>query len=134
MKFNKHTQFVYSYIQKNYASHFSLKKLEQSTSVSSTYLNALFKKDIGQSIYSFLTEIRIKKAQNLLAEQTMSINAIATKVGFKSLRSFEIAFAKQLGITPTDYIKRIKNKNVVLWVDHDTRAIYSDSDDHFPKN
>ena len=127
-RYNKYTEFVYSYLQKNYSSPFSFKPLEESTNLSQRYLNSLFKKDIGQSIYSYLTTLRLNKAIELLNEQSMSISSIAKKVGFNNLRSFELAFAKMFNLSPTEYISNLKKKNVILWVDNDTRQVHSNED------
>ena len=55
---------------------------------------------------------RLKKAAELLAEETYKIYEIANMVGFSSQSNFARSFQKQFGITPTEYMnsKHTDNK------------------------
>lgn len=56
---------------------------------------------------------KLKKAAELLAEESHNINTVAEIVGYSSLRIFVRNFQKQFGITPSEYVQsnktRIKN-------------------------
>lgn len=91
------------YIESNYASDISLKMLSVAFKVNSTYLGQLFKKETGEMFSSFLTNIRIEKARQLLVESNLNANEIALKVGYTNPNYFYYSFKKQTGKFPTDY-------------------------------
>ncbi|MES2890977.1 MAG: response regulator [Bacteroidota bacterium] len=55
---------------------------------------------------------KLKKAAELLAEGSHSINSIADIVGYNSVRVFVKNFQKQFSMTPAEYLQSDKMKNV----------------------
>jgi len=51
----------------------------------------------------YLRDIRLRRAAELLRQGGMSIDSIASKVGFASRSYFSRAFHEQFGCSPTDY-------------------------------
>lgn len=51
----------------------------------------------------YITEVRIKKAKNMLAYDNISVNEIAEKCGFSSSHYFSRIFKKEVGLTPLEY-------------------------------
>ena len=125
-RYNRYIQYVLSFIQKNYGNDITVKQLAENLNLSPVYLNTVFKKEIGVSVQEHLISVRIKKAQNLLVEQTLTVGAIAKKVGYKTLRSFEVAFLKRVGVSPTEYQKNHKPNGFVLWKHHQDGSIAVD--------
>jgi len=52
---------------------------------------------------SYLTEYRISKSIELLADSSRSMTEIAWKCGFSGSSYFTETFRKRLGCTPTEY-------------------------------
>ena len=125
-KYNRHIQYVLSFIQKNYGNQISVAQIAQNLDLSPVYLNSVFKKELGKSIQEHLISVRIEKAKNLLLEQTQTIGTVAKKVGYKTLRSFELAFLKRVGISPTAYQAQHKLDGFVLWKNHQDGSIAVD--------
>ncbi len=125
-RYNRYVQYVLSFIQKNFGNDISIKQIAENLDLSPVYLNSVFKKEIGQSIQEHLISVRIEKAQKLLAEQNLAISAISKKVGYKNLRSFEMAFLKVVGVSPTEYQKQHKLGGFVLWKHHQDGSIAVD--------
>lgn len=77
--------------------------------MNSDYLGRLFKKEIGKNFSTYLIELRIKKAIELIEDlETVRIFEIANKVGFgNNPRYFGQVFKKHTGVTPTDYKQRL---------------------------
>lgn len=125
-KYNRYIQYVLSFIQKNYGNEISVAQIAQNLDLSPVYLNSVFKKELGKSIQEHLISVRIEKAKNLLLEQTQAIGAVAKKVGYKTLRSFELAFLKRVGVSPTSYQAQHKLDGFVLWKNHEDGSIAVD--------
>ena len=69
------------------------------------YLNRVFKKQTGFTIFGYLNTIRINKAKELLLAGTMKAYEIARMVGFNDEYHFSKAFKKSVGQTPTQFVQ-----------------------------
>lgn len=74
--------------------------------VSPAYFSTTFKKQIGQSFISFVTEIRMNEAKRLLETTEEKTYVITSKVGYLEANYFSYAFKKYFGISPTRYRKQ----------------------------
>ena len=70
-----------------------------------TTLKKSFKGVYGIPIYQYQKDLRLQKAQQLLMDTTLSISAIAAKVGYANTTKFSLAFKKRFGIAPTKFKK-----------------------------
>ena len=57
----------------------------------------------------YINSLRLVDAVNMLGNENASITEIAYASGFSTLRTFNRAFLKYYGVTPSEY-KRIKNR------------------------
>lgn len=83
-------------------------KLAKEINTNSKYLSTIINKEFGKNFVNFINEYRITEAkQNLKSEKfkNYTIEALGQHVGFKSKSSFNIAFKKYTGKTPTEYLK-----------------------------
>lgn len=71
------------------------------------YLNRIFKKQTGQTIFAYLTKVRIAKAKMLLTSGNLPICTIARQVGYEDIYYFSNVFKKQTGYSPTRYRKMV---------------------------
>ena len=86
----------------------TLASLANKLGVSYGYLSTIFVKNIGKSFKTCLVEVRMDKARELLISRQYKIYEIADKVGYSSSRYFTDAFKKYFGISPVDYIARLR--------------------------
>jgi len=77
--------------------------------LSETYLSAHFKEYTGETFYSFLQNIRIDKAIDLLTSSQLSIHEISVNVGYSSYNTFSKAFKRKTGINAGDYRKSMRS-------------------------
>lgn len=73
-------------------------------------LSLLINHQLGQHFYDFVNTYRIENAMNMLKDETKSkvtILEILYEVGFNSKSSFNTAFKKHTGTTPTLYRKNL---------------------------
>lgn len=69
------------------------------------YLANVFKKETGISPKQYLSNLRIKKAKELLLETKDSVSLISQSVGFTDSLSFSKFFKKETGGSPLQYRK-----------------------------
>ena len=69
------------------------------------YLNKIFKKIMGKTIFVYLNEIRIQHACKLLATTSMKVAAIGYRVGYQDEYYFSKVFKKYTGVSPGQYEK-----------------------------
>jgi AraC-like DNA-binding protein len=96
-----------------FITNFSIYTLADLTQSNQKYVSDAINSVLNKNFRSFLNEYRIKEAQRLLSEPDalkFSINAVATKIGFKSPTAFRNTFKELTGVTPSFYLKSIHNQ------------------------
>lgn len=96
-----------SYLQANYQHAISIEKLESIAYMGKTKLSFLFKQRYGMSIMEYLRAQRIQHARVFLADASMTIDEVASMVGYQNQGSFSERFKLETGMTPTEYRKSI---------------------------
>jgi AraC family L-rhamnose operon transcriptional activator RhaR len=96
---------VIHYLDQNFNQAISLSDVSRFSGWSSRHLQRLFLKHTGQSFGSFLQNLRIQKSCEMLRSSSLKIGLISELVGYRSVDSFNIAFKKTVGLTPTEYRK-----------------------------
>lgn len=92
------------FINENYTdADMSLNKAACAANVSANHFSALFSQEMDQTFIEYLTELRMKKAKELLRCTDMRSGQIALKIGYKDSHYFSFLFKKTQGCTPSDY-------------------------------
>lgn len=91
------------YIEEHYKEKIVLEDLASLVDLNPIYFSVLFKNETGLNFSSYLTEVRMEKAKNLLCNTNETISAIAEAVGYKDARYFSQTFTKIVGIKPILY-------------------------------
>lgn len=63
----------------------------------------LYKQNYGETPHGFLTRLRIERAKILLARGEHNVTEACFEVGFSSLGSFSVLFARHVGLAPSEY-------------------------------
>ena len=82
--------------------------LSEKTKIPSRELSVLINQELGQHFFDFINLYRIEEAMGILKDRTKkkhTILEILYEVGFNSKSSFNTAFKKHTGKTPTNYRK-----------------------------
>jgi len=90
------------FIDENYDESIGLEEISQQAFLSRFHFHRLFTQIYRSTPHRYLTQRRIEKAKELLAENK-AINEVCNKVGFESLGSFSALFKKEIGFAPTHY-------------------------------
>lgn len=96
---------VLAYIDQHYAEDLSLDTLAQLIPLSKSYLMFYFKRITGTSIVTYITQIRIRNACELLLSTSKQVVQIAMECGFDNLSNFNRQFKKHTGCSPSVYRK-----------------------------
>ncbi len=98
---------VSDYISSHFCEEISLDRLAEMFSVSRSYLSRSFKEVSGFGISEYVNMLRIRRAQDLLAEGRLSISAVSEAVGFENPSYFGRVFQKHLAISPSQYRREV---------------------------
>ena len=90
---------------------FDVNFIASGLSMSRSKLYSKIKTLTGKSIVEFILSCRLRKAAQLLTEQTLSIQQIMDEVGIESPSYFSRAFKKEFGQSPTDFLAKHKASN-----------------------
>ncbi|RDY31985.1 response regulator [Lachnotalea glycerini] len=107
-KNNFAVKHVIDYILENYADkEINIQILASVVYLTPTYLSNLFKKKTGVTIGQYITEIRLKKAEELLNNPRLKLYQIADMVGYEDANYFAKLFKKKTGMMPSEYRENI---------------------------
>ena len=87
---------------------FFSKKVEDlvaETNYNHSYFLKMFKKQTGQTLISYITELRMNHATQLLLMSNMTVIQIANTLGYNSPSFFTQKFRQYFNVTPEQYRK-----------------------------
>ena len=93
------------YINIHYQSDISLSFLSSILGANTTALCRKFKEETGETIFQYLTHLRIEAASKMLRTTKRSISEIAYHCGFNTLPHFNRKFKELMGMSPKDFRK-----------------------------
>lgn len=102
VSFHKVQQLL-NYLNVNYPEEISGAGIEEQFAWNFDYLNRVFKKSVGKTVFSYLGEIRIRHAMRLLETTSMKASAVGYQVGFQDESYFSKVFKKYTGLSPGQY-------------------------------
>ena len=94
---------VAHYIRLNYNKPFSQFACAQLFFINKNYMCRKFKNTFHISMVSYLNQIRIDRAKELLANPGIKIKDVANLVGYEDEKYFSRQFHKNTGISPNEY-------------------------------
>ncbi len=99
------------YIDNSYHEKIDLNKISDQAHFSKYHFLRLFKSAFGKSPHKYLTEVRLLAAKKMLTEGK-SIKATCFGVGFDSVPSFTILFKKHCGLTPNEFVDKVRTHDL----------------------
>ncbi len=101
---------ICDFITKNCQQPLTLNFVAKQAGFNPYYFSRIFKKVSGYNFVEYLAIQRIKRAQMLLANVSLSMTEIAYQSGFKSISTFNRTFLQQKGCSPSQYRKYYLNE------------------------
>jgi len=81
----------------------SLNEVAAQVNLSPSHFSVVFSQETGQTFKEYLTEVRIKKAKELLRMTTLRSAEISYQVGYSDPHYFSYVFRKNTGATPSEF-------------------------------
>ncbi|MBQ6946324.1 MAG: helix-turn-helix domain-containing protein [Ruminococcus sp.] len=104
-------KYVMNYINHNFTEELSLDTLAEIAGYSKFHFSRLFKKYNNMSCVQYISCKRIKMAEQLLCDPTISITEIAMRSGFLSLTTFNRIFKAHKNCTPSEFRRLYKTSD-----------------------
>jgi len=98
-----------SFINGNLKQKINLKEIAQQNFLSYVQFSRRFQKVTGATPQDFVTAMRLKRAQSLLAETDLSIGEVGENCGFPNAYYFSNFFRKHSGFSPSQYRNTIRS-------------------------
>jgi Response regulator containing CheY-like receiver domain and AraC-type DNA-binding domain len=99
---------VKEYINDHLTDNLSLIQISGAVYYNPSYLSRLFKSKTGMNLFEYISDIRLKKAEELLLTTEIKVNEMALQIGFSSPNYFYQFFRRSKGITPQEYRDRYR--------------------------
>lgn len=96
---------ILAYCAERYTEPLNLDILSNALHLNKYYISHIFKERMGISFPDFINSLRVEHACGLL-EKGSSMTEVAYSSGFSSIRSFNRAFSKNMGMAPRDYVRQ----------------------------
>lgn len=94
------------FLQRNFSRQLTNTEIANFCSCSESSLCHLFKKHTGVSLHTYINDLRISCAKELLAVSNQSVSSVASKAGFPDYNYFAICFKKKTGVSPSEFRKK----------------------------
>ena len=97
---------IQEYVRTHYMQEISMQDAARAMNYSDSYFCKLFKQCFDQNFTTYLTDVRIREAKRLLADQGMSVRDVGLNVGYGDSRYFSRVFKRMTGMLPSEYRDR----------------------------
>ncbi|MDR0949990.1 MAG: AraC family transcriptional regulator [Lachnospiraceae bacterium] len=94
---------AFEYLDSHFTENLTLEKVASTAGFSKFHFSRMFKQCSGHNFYDYLCYRRIKSAESLLLNPSLSITEIALQSGFSSLSTFNRTFKRTKNCTPSEY-------------------------------
>jgi AraC-like DNA-binding protein len=96
-------------MHESFEKNWTLQQLAATAGMSRSLYCREFKRLVGETPLSYLTNWRILKSKEILSESKENISEVANRVGYQSEAAFNRLFKAKVGETPASYRRRILN-------------------------
>lgn len=104
---NKLAEDIIKILKENVTSKLTINQIASKMNYSKAYIFRQFKTSMGMSIMDYYISLKIKTAKELISKSDYSIKEISDRLSFDTPNYFSKTFKKIVGITPSQYKKRI---------------------------
>jgi two-component system, response regulator YesN len=108
--YRKEVNTIINYIKKNIDSKLTLRSIAKCVNMNESYICRMFKNETGKSIFNYINESKVNKAQELLKDHCSVVKDVAIAVGIDDQLYFNRVFRKYTGVSPTQYKLKIVGK------------------------
>lgn len=95
-------------IEERYSENLTVADIAAGVYLSPTYVRLLYKQETGETLFEYLTKVRIDKAKNMLRDPQNKFYEVCYAVGYTDPSHFSKLFKKMTGSTPSAYREQQK--------------------------
>ena len=101
---------IVTYVEEHYAdTDLSRASVAEAFSLSEAYVSQFFKEQAGETLGTYIQDLRLREARRLLAEGAIPVKDIGERVGYATYPTFARAFKKAFGVSATDFRGQSRN-------------------------
>ncbi|MBR2861229.1 MAG: helix-turn-helix transcriptional regulator [Clostridia bacterium] len=94
---------VLQYCAAHYKEPITIESIAKSLHISRSTISHIFSSRLSINFCDYINSLRLLEAEQLLKNKNYSITEISYKCGFSTIRTFNRAFLKRYGISPSEY-------------------------------
>ena len=99
---------VQRFVEEHYADRITLKNAADIACLEEKYFSTYFHSKTGVRFVEWITWVRIAHAMELLRREDKPISVVSEATGYCDLRTFERAFKKRTGMSPTAFKRSVR--------------------------
>lgn len=110
---NRHSDLVnrvVHIIDQRYMENLTIGSIANEVFVTQNYICLIFKREMGITLNTYLTKVRLSEACRLLTDTQLKIWQIAQLTGYENTHYFSTVFKKTIGMQPLQYRQQDMNK------------------------
>ena len=92
-----------AFMRRHYGEPLGLEQIAASVYLNPNYFCQLFKRETGRTVITYLTELRMERALELLKDRSLKAGDIARALGYRNPSYFNLIFKNRYGLTPGAY-------------------------------
>lgn len=96
---------IFKYIESNYTQKITIHECASMLNITNSHFCHLFKLLTGKPLSDYVNYLRLKKAETLLRNTTLSITEIALESGFNDINYFSRLFTRYRNVSPSRFRK-----------------------------
>lgn len=98
------------FIHENFSKDITLNDVANHVFLNQFYFSTYFKKKTGEKYIDYISNLKIKKAKELLENTDTKLHYVAEESGFRDTNYFHKAFRAATGLTPLEYRNKYRSK------------------------
>lgn len=106
-RYKKQVTQIINYINEHMDKKITLDMVASTLNLSEMHTSRIFKKEIGMSIIEYINQAKMKKASELLKDETLKIKEVAQLIGIHDQLYFNKVFKKYYQVCPREYRKKL---------------------------
>lgn len=114
---------VLRWMEQHLAEPLNLEEIARRARWSTRTLSRRFREQTGTTPGQWLLSARMRRAQQLLETTDLSVEQVATEVGFDSVSAFRDRFHRQLSTSPAAYRRSFRSVHVSTRAEHRAQAL-----------
>ena len=103
---------AHEYMNRHYQDNVALSDIADYSGMNASALCRYYKRHTGRTLFTYLSELRISYAAKLLMNRSFTVGQVAYACGYNSLSHFNRQFKTIVGLTPSEYIGKLRHESV----------------------